>query len=91
MVSEFFSLAILVLRVAGCCFGSATPSSIVDIFLEPEPEPNLFLQLYASRPPGDSWHHQIGDLRDLDALRSLVIRVQPEIVLHLQHSLVRRS
>ena len=60
--------------------------------LEPEPEPNLFLQLYASRPPGDSWHHQIGDLRDLDALRSLVIRVQPEIVLHLAaQPLVRRS
>jgi len=60
--------------------------------LEPEPEPNLFRQLALARPPGDSWHHQIGDLSDRASLAELVQRSQPEVVLHLAaQPLVRRS
>ena len=62
--------------------------------LEPEPEPNLFRQLAASRPPGErhSWHHHEGDIRDLSDLQALVDRCQPEVVLHLAaQPLVRRS
>jgi len=59
---------------------------------EPEPSPNLFRELAQSRPPGESWHHQIGDLADLDALKSIVRSAQPEVVLHLAaQPLVRRS
>jgi CDP-glucose 4,6-dehydratase len=60
--------------------------------LEPEPEPNLFRQLAQARPAGDGWQHQIGDLADMEALKALVLRAQPEVVLHLAaQSLVRRS
>jgi len=60
--------------------------------LEPEPEPNLFRQLAQARPAGESWQHQIGDLGDLEALKALVLRAQPELVLHLAaQPLVRRS
>jgi CDP-glucose 4,6-dehydratase len=60
--------------------------------LEPEPEPNLFRQLAKARPAGEGWHHQIGDLADLVALKALVLRAQPEVVLHLAaQPLVRRS
>jgi CDP-glucose 4,6-dehydratase len=60
--------------------------------LEPEPDPNLFRQLAAVRPPCDGWQHKIGDLGDLVRLRSLVQQAQPEVVLHLAaQSLVRRS
>ena len=60
--------------------------------LDPEPSPNLFRSLVHERPPGKDWHHQIGDLADLEALRSLVKISQPEVVLHLAaQSLVRRS
>lgn len=51
--------------------------------LEPEPEPNLFGYLVQDRPPGECWHHQIGDLADLEALKTLVHESQPEVVLHL--------
>ena len=60
--------------------------------LEPDPEPNLFRQVYDARPPGNSWHHQVGDLADLSALRELVQRSQPEVVFHLAaQPLVRQS
>lgn len=60
--------------------------------LEPEPLPNLFRELAQARPPGSSWHHQIGDLADLDALKTLVGNAQPEVVMHLAaQPLVRRS
>ena len=60
--------------------------------LEPEPEPNLFRQLASARPPGQDWHHVIGDLADRSALGELVQRSQPEVVLHLAaQPLVRRS
>lgn len=62
--------------------------------LEPESVPNLFLQLAASRPAGEAheWHHHIGDLADLAAMKGLVARCQPEVVLHLAaQPLVRRS
>ena len=60
--------------------------------LEPEPEPNLFRQLAQARPAGEAWQHQIGDLADLVALKELVQRSQPEVVLHLAaQPLVRRS
>ena len=60
--------------------------------LEPEPEPNLFRQLAQARPAGEAWQHQIGDLADLEALKALALRAQPEVVLHLAaQPLVRRS
>ena len=60
--------------------------------LEPEAEPNLFRQLAQARPAGEAWQHQIGDLANLEALKSLVQRSQPEVVLHLAaQPLVRRS
>ena len=60
--------------------------------LEPEPEPNLFRQLASARPPGNSWHHQVGGLSDEASLADLVQRCQPEVVLHLAaQPLVRRS
>ena len=60
--------------------------------LEPEPEPNLFRQLAEARPPGDRWHHQVGDLADRTVLRELVQRSQPEVVFHLAaQPLVRQS
>ena len=62
--------------------------------LEPEPEPNLFRQLAASRPPGEvhDWHDHEGDMADLEALKTLVTRCQPQVVLHLAaQPLVRRS
>ena len=60
--------------------------------LEPEPDPNLFRQLASARPPGDDWHHQVGDLADRSGLEELVQRSQPEVVLHLAaQPLVRRS
>jgi CDP-glucose 4,6-dehydratase len=60
--------------------------------LEPEPAPNLFRQLAQARPAGDGWQHQIGDLADLEALKALVLKAQPEVVLHLAaQPLVRRS
>ena len=60
--------------------------------LEPEPEPNLFRQLAQARPAGEGWQHQIGDLADLEALKALVLKAQPEVVLHLAaQPLVRES
>lgn len=60
--------------------------------LEPEPSPNLFRSLEKSISPGKEWHHKIGDLADLNSLKSLVKQAQPEVVLHLAaQPLVRRS
>ena len=60
--------------------------------LEPKPEKNLFRQLAGARPPGQSWHHQIGDLSDLVGLSGLVESTQPEVVIHLAaQPLVRHS
>lgn len=60
--------------------------------LEPELDPNLFCCLTKSSPPGEVWHHNIGDLADLNALKALVEQAQPEVVLHLAaQPLVRRS
>ncbi|WP_115120211.1 CDP-glucose 4,6-dehydratase [Synechococcus sp. UW105] len=59
---------------------------------DPEPSPSLFRYLAHDRPAGDGWHHQIGDLADLEALKALVTQAQPEVVLHLAaQPLVRRS
>ena len=60
--------------------------------LEPNPEPNLFRQLAEACPPGQHWQHRIGDISDLEALKSLVLHAQPDIVFHLAaQPLVRRS
>lgn len=60
--------------------------------LEPEPGPNLFESLATSRPSGELWQHQIGDLADAQRLSALVQACQPEVVLHLAaQPLVRRS
>jgi CDP-glucose 4,6-dehydratase len=60
--------------------------------LQPESSQCLFSELFKARPSGESWHHQIGDLSDLVALKALVKESQPEIVLHLAaQPLVRRS
>ena len=60
--------------------------------LDPQPGPSLFTELARERAPGNCWEHCIGDLGDLDTLKALVRRAQPEVVLHLAaQSLVRRS
>ncbi len=60
--------------------------------LEPEPAPNLFRDLARSCPPGEEWHHAIGDLADLNSLKVVVDQAQPDVVLHLAaQPLVRRS
>lgn len=60
--------------------------------LEPEPLPNLFREIIAARPPDTGWHHQLGDIADCGALRHLVDRCQPQVVMHLAaQPLVRRS
>jgi CDP-glucose 4,6-dehydratase len=60
--------------------------------LDPEPEPNLFLQLTLDRPPGSNWYHRRADLADLAALKEWVQLAQPEVVFHLAaQPLVRRS
>ena len=33
--------------------------------LGPEPSPNLFREIFNERPPGQDWHHQIGDLANI--------------------------
>jgi len=60
--------------------------------LKPEQQPNLFRDLAKALPPGQGWQHQIGDMADLAALKDLVQRAQPAVVLHLAaQPLVRRS
>ena len=60
--------------------------------LDPSSEPNLFNQLAHACPPGQSWHHQIGDLSDFESLKLLVSHAQPEVVIHLAaQPLVRMS
>ena len=60
--------------------------------LDVEAGPRLFSDLVYERPPGERWHHQIGDLADLETLKSLVHQAQPDVVFHLAaQSLVRRS
>ncbi|CRY91251.1 CDP-glucose 4,6-dehydratase [Synechococcus sp. WH 8103] len=67
-------------------------SQVWTFALEPEPSPNLFRQLAEARPAGQVWQNQIGDLADFVALKALVLRAQPEVVLHLAaQPLVRRS
>ena len=59
--------------------------------LEPESPPNLFRYIAHAHLTGDAWQHQIGDLSDLEGLKALVLRAQPEVVLHLRQPLVRRG
>lgn len=64
--------------------------------LSPEPGRALFTDLGLDQATGYSdWghlHHRLGDVRDLEALRTCVQEVQPEVVLHLAaQPLVRRS
>ena len=60
--------------------------------LDPEQTPNLFSKLFGEQSPSDGWQHQIGDLADFEALKALVVRAQPEVVLHLAaQPLVRRN
>ena len=64
--------------------------------LAPEPGRALFTELGLDQLTGNAeWgllSHQLGDVRDLQALQQLVAEAQPELVLHLAaQSLVRRS
>jgi CDP-glucose 4,6-dehydratase len=64
--------------------------------LEPETEPSLFTSLGIDQGQADclggSFHHRLGDLRELQALQAVVAEAQPEVVLHLAaQPLVRRS
>ena len=60
--------------------------------LQPEIEPNLFSQLANAKPDGEGWKHQIGDVADLEALKALVHKAQPQVVVHLAaQPLVRHS
>jgi CDP-glucose 4,6-dehydratase len=66
--------------------------------LEPEGHRSLFDELALLQAPHlrqqepGQLHHQLGDLRDLQALQEVVQKAQPEVVLHLAaQPLVRRS
>jgi CDP-glucose 4,6-dehydratase len=64
--------------------------------LPPEPPHSLFTELglehARGKPDWGHLHHRLGDLRDLAALRQVVVEAQPEVVLHLAaQPLVRRS
>jgi CDP-glucose 4,6-dehydratase len=64
------------------------------VALAPEPEPNLYRQLAASRPAGEhqGWQHHEGDIRNQADLKAVVQHCQPEVVLHLAaQPLVRHS
>ncbi len=59
---------------------------------EPEISPNLFNALAKEMPADQNWHHTIGDLGDLEALRQLVQEANPDVVIHLAaQPLVRQS
>lgn len=59
--------------------------------LAPEGQRSLFEELALSKQ-SCQLHHQLGDVRELQALRETVQRAQPEVVLHLAgQSFVRRS
>ena len=63
-------------------------ASVHGFALRPVTEPNLFTQLDLS---GDL-DHEIGDIRDLDRVKSWINRVRPDVVLHLAaQPLVRHS
>ena len=60
--------------------------------LDPPAGNSLFHLLHREKKSQSSWHHQIGDLSDLSALRSLVQSSRPEIVFHMAaQALVRPS
>ena len=60
--------------------------------LEPNTNPNLFSQIASDMPPGESWYHEIGDIRDKLSLDELIQSIQPEVVFHMAaQPLVRRS
>ena len=64
--------------------------------LAPEPGRSLFQDLNLEPPAairnGAQLHHQLADLRNLEALQQAVAEAQPEVVLHLAaQPLVRRS
>ena len=60
--------------------------------LEPEGNLNLFSELLQELSRGSGFTNQIGDLADAEALKELVQRCQPEVVLHMAaQPLVRRS
>ena len=60
--------------------------------LEPDGHQTLFSELLNEPGSSAGFTHQIGDLADVKALRELVHRCQPEVVLHLAaQALVRRG
>ena len=60
--------------------------------LEPEYDNSLFSAFKNLIPDGDNWHHQIGNLSDIESLKDLVRLCQPQVVFHLAaQPLVRRS
>lgn len=63
-------------------------SEIIGYALPPPTDPSLFNQLELER----SINHNIGDIRDLDALRQAIRSACPEIVIHMAaQSLVKES
>ncbi|NER78915.1 MAG: CDP-glucose 4,6-dehydratase [Leptolyngbya sp. SIO1D8] len=63
-------------------------ATVTGLSLEPEGQPALFNQLGLA----DIVDHHIGDIRDVDQLKRIVKRTQPDVVLHLAaQPLVRRS
>lgn len=75
-------LSLWLLRLGAEVWGYALP---------PESHRSLFDDL-AQAKESSLLHHQLGDLRDLQALQEVVQQAQPEVVLHLAaQPLVRRS
>lgn len=61
--------------------------------LEPTQSQNLFSSLFPNPSASSSlWHHQIGNINDLNALQNLVEECKPQVVIHLAaQPLVRLS
>ena len=60
--------------------------------LEPQGQPNLFDQLAEKQTSDNDWQHCLADIANLNTLKTWVLQVQPEVVLHLAaQPLVQRS
>jgi CDP-glucose 4,6-dehydratase len=75
-----------------CVWLAQMGAEIFGYALAPEREEDMFAALDLPARLGGRLHHQIGDVRDLDALSQAVRRARPDIIFHLAaQPLVRRS
>ena len=58
-------------------------ANIFGYALPPSNGPNLYTQLGQFWTPDESWKNQFSDLSDLESLKTLIRKAQPEVVFHL--------